>query len=85
MYFVPLGLLIKEFDPAFATGTGIDLQRLTWLHFLRDNLLPVTLGNAIGGGLLVALVYWFVYLRDRTGKDAARVGEEAHNVCREAK
>jgi formate/nitrite transporter len=69
MYFVPLGLLIKEFDPAFATGTGIDLQRLTWFHFLRDNLLPVTLGNALGGGLLVALVYWFVFLRDQTGKE----------------
>jgi formate/nitrite transporter FocA (FNT family) len=30
-----------------------------------SNLLPVTLGNIVGGGVLVALVYWLVYLRGR--------------------
>jgi formate/nitrite transporter FocA (FNT family) len=30
-----------------------------------DNLLPVTIGNVIGGALLVGAVYWFVYLRGR--------------------
>ncbi len=28
------------------------------------NLLVVTIGNVIGGGVLVALVYWLVYRRD---------------------
>jgi hypothetical protein len=28
-----------------------------------DNLLPVTIGNIIGGALLVGAVYWFVFLR----------------------
>ncbi len=28
-----------------------------------NNLLPVTLGNIVGGGVMVAAVYWFVYLR----------------------
>jgi formate transporter len=32
---------------------------------LFDNLLPVTLGNLLGGVVLVGLVYWFVYLRAR--------------------
>lgn len=38
---------------------------LTWIGFLVCNLLPVTIGNLIGGVLLVGLVYWFVYLRPR--------------------
>ena len=29
------------------------------------NLIPVTLGNVVGGGVLVALVYWLIYLRER--------------------
>ena len=43
----------------------------TWGSFLVDNLLPVTIGNVIGGGLLVGAVYWFVYLR-RSARDEAR-------------
>ncbi|MHA1600223.1 MAG: formate/nitrite transporter family protein [Alphaproteobacteria bacterium] len=49
MYLIPIGML--------ANGSGIDLVAL-----LR-NLLPVTLGNIVGGGGLVALTYWLVYLR----------------------
>lgn len=45
-------------------GTSLEqLADLTWWGFLTKNLLPVTLGNMIGGGVLVAGVYWFVYLR----------------------
>jgi formate transporter len=65
MYFIPIGLLIKEFDPAFAVGTGLDLSQLTWFGFFVDNLLPVTVGNIIGGAVMVAAVYWFIYLRPR--------------------
>ncbi len=65
MYFVPVGLLIKQFDPAYAGTLGMDLTSLTWSNFLLRNLLPVTIGNIIGGAVLVAAVYWFVYLRTR--------------------
>jgi formate transporter len=66
MYFIPMGLFIKQFDPAFvAARQGLDVANLTWEHFLVNNLLPVTIGNIIGGSLLVAAVYWFVYLRKR--------------------
>jgi formate/nitrite transporter FocA (FNT family) len=58
MYFVPLGLLIRDFG-----GTAVDAPALTWGAFLLKNLLPVTIGNILGGGVLVGLVYWFVYLR----------------------
>ena len=65
MYFVPYGLLIKYLDPAFVSGKGLDLVNLTWGNFLVNNLLPVTIGNVIGGGLLVAAIYWSVFLRNR--------------------
>lgn len=61
MYFVPLALLIRDFDPAF--GPGLRDEWLGWGNFLARNLVPVTVGNLIGGTVLVAAVYWFVYLR----------------------
>jgi formate/nitrite transporter len=63
MYFIPMGLLIKNFDPAFAAAAQIDLNGLTWVTFLVDNLLPVTIGNIIGGSVGVAAVYWSIFLR----------------------
>jgi formate transporter len=61
MYFVPLALLIRDFDPAFGSGVGVEW--LGWGRFVTWNLVPVTVGNLIGGTVLVAAVYWFVYLR----------------------
>jgi formate transporter len=69
MYFFPYALFIKNFDSAFITslaGKAPDLSSLTWGAFFLKNLLPVTLGNIIGGAGLVALIYWFVYLRDKS-------------------
>jgi formate/nitrite transporter len=63
MYFIPIGLLIKNFDPEFAAGTGIDLANLTWGNFFIHNLLPVTIGNIIGGAVFVAALYWAIFLR----------------------
>lgn len=63
MYFIPVGIFIKDFDPAFAAATNIDLSGLTWGAFLINNLLPVTVGNIIGGAIFVAAVYWAVFLR----------------------
>lgn len=66
MYFIPMALLIKAFDPAFAAKSGLELSALTWRTFLVNNLLPVTIGNIGGGVVLVAAVYWVVFLRRRT-------------------
>ncbi len=67
MYFVPLALLLARADPGFLAREGLEAQAagLGWGAFLRGNLVPVTLGNIIGGAVLVGLVYWFVYLRGR--------------------
>ena len=64
MYFIPSGLLIKTFDPVLAASLNLDLHSLTIGGFI-NNLIPVTIGNIIGGGIMVALVYWFVYLRGK--------------------
>jgi formate/nitrite transporter len=51
MFFIPAGI--------FATGA------VSWVDFLTRNLLPVTLGNIVGGGVFVATAYWWVYLRTK--------------------
>ncbi len=68
MYFISEGLFIKMWaKPAFWEAIGKsagDFANLTWGNFFLANLLPVTLGNILGGGVLVALVYWFIFLRE---------------------
>ncbi len=53
MYLIPIGML--------AQAGGVDVGALI------ANLVPVTLGNILGGSGLVALTYWLVYLRDPDG------------------
>lgn len=65
MYFIPAALLVKQFDPAFGEALGLNTPNLTVTGFV-NNLVPVTIGNIIGGGLMVAAVYWFVYLRHQS-------------------
>jgi formate transporter FocA len=71
IYFIPVGLFIKAgaSEPFWSTigNTAADYPDLTWDRFFVNNLLPVTLGNIIGGAVLVGAVYWFVYLRKATG------------------
>jgi formate transporter len=67
MYFIPSALFIKDFDPAFFASVASSLVDngviLTWGNFLWRNLLPATIGNIIGGTLMVGGMYWFIYLR----------------------
>jgi formate transporter len=66
MYFIPLGLMLKSQDAVLA-ATGLDasdLSNLDVAHFLVANLLPVTAGNLVGGGILVGAIYWFIYRRN---------------------
>lgn len=69
VYFIPMGLFIKAGAPdSFWRTLGktpTDFPELTWGNFLVGNLLPVTIGNIIGGSIMVAAVYWFVYLRQK--------------------
>src|SRR6266542_5184638 len=64
MFFIPMGLLVKSDHAFVASHTApAGLDHLTWTHFFLSNLIPVTIGNIFGGGLMVGAVYWFVYLR----------------------
>lgn len=67
MYFIPIGLFIKQFaNQGFwdlIGKTPADYASLTWNAFLVKNLLPVTIGNIIGGVFLVAAIYWMIFLR----------------------
>ena len=69
VYFIPMGLFIKAGAPnSFWSSIGktaADFPALTWENFFVGNLLPVTIGNIIGGSIMVAAVYWFVYLRKK--------------------
>jgi formate/nitrite transporter len=71
MYFVPFGLFVKHDSGFVSSVSGVpDLSELTWGRFLGHNLLPVTIGNIVGGGLMVGALYWFVYLRRPRVRDA---------------
>jgi formate/nitrite transporter len=66
MYFIPLGLMIKAQSSWVSSTPGLpDLSHLTWGRFVGANLVPVTIGNVIGGTVMVGAIYWFIYLRRR--------------------
>ena len=67
MYFIPKGIMIKEYAPTeyweMIGMSPIDFTDLNWQNFLFNNLIPVTIGNMIGGAILVGIVYWFIFLK----------------------
>lgn len=66
MYYIPAGILAKG-NAGWVEASGltqIQLDNLNWGSFFVNNLIPVTLGNIIGGGIFVALMYWFVYRKN---------------------
>jgi formate/nitrite transporter FocA (FNT family) len=56
MYFIPAGIMAQTAEMASTSS-------LNWISFFSQNLLPVTLGNMLGGSVFVGLFYWFIYLR----------------------
>ena len=69
IYYIPMALFIRAGAPetfwAAIGKTSADFPELTWHNFFLVNLLPVTLGNIVGGSVMVAAIYWFIYLRKR--------------------
>jgi formate transporter len=69
MYFIPYSILVKAgAADAFWQTTGASAatySQLTWGNFFIHNLIPVTIGNMLGGVFFVALVYWVIYLRPK--------------------
>ena len=65
MYFIPTGILLMN-GAGYGSVPGVDPNILGWVNFLWRNLLPVTIGNIIGGGVFVGMSYWGAYLRPKT-------------------
>lgn len=65
MYFIPAGIIATRFPGAVA-ASGLEageLADLTWQAMFTANIIPVTLGNIVGGALLVGTLYWAIFLR----------------------
>ncbi|WP_150538368.1 formate transporter FocA [Actinobacillus vicugnae] len=67
MFMIPMGMVIAQFaSPEFWTAINIDPAQfadLDFYHFIVKNLIPVTLGNIVGGVFFIGLVQWFLYIR----------------------
>ena len=63
MYYVPAGLFAMNVPKyaQLAAEAGIDTSMLTWGNFLVRNLLPVTIGNILGG-IAIAFTMWASHL-----------------------
>ncbi|SHH17739.1 formate/nitrite transporter family protein [Tepidibacter thalassicus] len=65
MYYISSGILAKS-NPHYAEASHLNsqaLNALNWKTFIINNLVPVTLGNIVGGALFVGAIYWFLYVR----------------------
>jgi formate/nitrite transporter len=64
MFFIPMGLVLRGNDEVVAAA-DLSARQLATLDLggLATNLASSTVGNVVGGSVLVGLVYWFVYLR----------------------
>jgi formate/nitrite transporter FocA (FNT family) len=63
MYFIPAGMIAAE-NQSYVDLLGLDTASLPMFGFFIRNLLPVTIGNIIGGSIFVGITYWGCY-RDR--------------------
>lgn len=63
MYFIPVGIFTSYVHPEIAEAVGA--AGLGWAGFLLRNLIPVTIGNIVGGGVCVGCVYWAAYLKKK--------------------
>ena len=66
MYYIPAGILAKS-NASWVEASGLTaekLDHLNWNTFITKNLVPVTIGNIVGGVILVAGVYWFTYYKN---------------------
>lgn len=51
MFYIPTGLML---------GANVGFP-VTWGSFIVDNLIPVTLGNIVGGGLFIGFLYYWMH------------------------
>ena len=64
MYFIPMGIMLAD-EPSVLEAAGLTAAGVGHLNVAGfvGNLVPVTIGNIIGGSIFVGAVYWASYLR----------------------
>jgi formate/nitrite transporter len=62
MYFIPMGIVLKGSDKMAEYAAAMPgIENLTWGGFFINNMIPVTLGNIVGGAIFVGMAYFFCY------------------------
>ena len=56
-----------------------DYANLNWPNFFFKKLLPVTIGNSIGGVVMVGMTYWFIFLRTNLVTHPAQASQPAND------
>ena len=80
MYYITAGIMAKANVAWVATShvTADKLSQLNWGTFITKNLIPVTIGNIIGGAVFVGMVYWFAYI-----KEPAKVSVKSNMISKD--
>ncbi|HIH03093.1 MAG TPA: formate/nitrite transporter family protein, partial [Methanoregulaceae archaeon] len=63
MMFIPAGLMTMPYLTD-AQKVGMNLDPLNWVTMWTNNLIPVTLGNIVGGMVFVGLLYWIAFRKE---------------------
>lgn len=61
MFLIPLGIILKNNQFLASKLINTNTTNLNWLNFFIKNLIPVTVGNIIGGMFFVGFLYYLVY------------------------
>lgn len=78
MYYIPAGLFARTIPAVVEVSKlGAKVNTLTVGTMVMHNWIPVILGNIIGGGVFVALFYWYVYMSDESPAVSVRVTPSA--------
>lgn len=79
MFMVPMGIAIHDFaGSGFWNAIGTDPSKyadLTTVNFIVKNLIPVTLGNIVGGAVVIGMGFWVIFRPKADEKAVAEVAE----------
>ncbi|SHI80587.1 formate/nitrite transporter [Dethiosulfatibacter aminovorans DSM 17477] len=73
LWFPVMAFVLSGFEHSIANMFFIPLGKflganLTWAQMWVNNIIPVTIGNIIGGAIIVPFVYWYIYVHDLSEK-----------------
>lgn len=60
MYFIPAGIMTQ----GFVTDPTKIVASVNWVTMWTANIIPVTLGNIVGGLFFVGIIYWVAFRKE---------------------